>query len=90
MFVIVFFVFLNLSLCLVLDLCSYVFGSDLHIALDEIERSAGHVSETIAENTAGNIGGVEGQQVHLDLAELARHWNDEVPGQRRDTVVGAC
>ena len=48
------------------------------------------MSETIAENTVGNTGGVEGQQVHLDLAELARHWNDEVPGQRRDTVVGAC
>ena len=48
------------------------------------------MSETIAENTDGNTGGVEGRQVHLDLDELARHWNDEVPGQRRDAIVGAC
>ena len=48
------------------------------------------MSETIAENTVCNTGGVEGRQVHLDLAELARHWNDEVPGQRRDAIVGAC
>ena len=61
MFVIVFFVFLNLSLCLVLDLCSYVFGSDLHIALDEIERSDGHVSETTVENTASGTGSIQGR-----------------------------
>ena len=49
--------------------------SDLHIALDEIDRSDGHVSETIAENTAGSTGGVEGRRVHLDLAGLARRRN---------------
>ena len=63
---------------------------DLHIALYEIERSDGHVSETTAENTKGGIGGVEGPRVHLDLARLAWHWNDEVPGRRRDVVVGAA
>ena len=49
--------------------------SDLHIALDEIERSDGHVSETTTENTAGDIGSVEGRGVHLDLAGLAWRQN---------------
>ena len=35
--------------------------SDLHIALDEIERSDGNVSGTSAETTANGIGGVKGQ-----------------------------
>ena len=48
---------------------------DLHIALDEIKRSDGHVSEITAENTAGGIGDVEGRRVHLDLARLAQCWN---------------
>ena len=64
--------------------------SDLHIALDEIERSDGHVSGTSAETTADATGGEEGRRVHLDLARLARCRNDEVPGRRRDAVVGAC
>jgi len=40
------------------------------------------VSETTAENTADGTGGIEGRQVHLDLAGLARRRNDEVPGGR--------
>ena len=44
---------------------------DLHIALDEIERSDGHVSETTVENTAGGIGNIEGRGVHLNLTGLA-------------------
>ena len=43
---------------------------DLHIALDEIKRSDGHVSEITAENTAGGTCGVEGRRVHLDLVGL--------------------
>ena len=64
--------------------------SDLHIALEDIERSDGHVSGTSAETTADCTGGKEGRRVHLDLARLARCRNDEVPGRRRDAVVGAC
>ena len=44
--------------------------SNLHIELDEIERSDGHVSETTAENTIGDTGSVEGWRVHLNLARL--------------------
>ena len=64
--------------------------SDLHIALDKIKRSDGHVSETTAKNIAGSTGDVEGRWVHLDLAGLTQRRNDEVPGRRRDAVVGAC
>ena len=42
--------------------------SDLHIALEDIERSDGHVSGTSAETTADCTGGKEGRRVHLDLA----------------------
>ena len=48
------------------------------------------MSETTTENTKGGIGGVEGPRVHLDLARLTWQWNNEVPGRRRDVVVGAC
>ena len=33
------------------------------------------MSETTIENTVGSTGGVEGRRVHLDLAGLARRWN---------------
>lgn len=39
----------------------------LHIALDEVERSNCHVSETTAKDTAESTGGVELRRVHLDL-----------------------
>ena len=54
--------------------------SNLHIELDEIERSDGHVSETTAENTVGGTGNVEGWRVHLNLARLARHQNQRQAG----------
>ena len=44
---------------------------NLHIALDKIERSDSHVSETTAKNTVGGTGGVEGWRVHLDLVRFA-------------------
>lgn len=58
--------------------------SDLHITFDEVERSDGHVSETVAEDPAGRAGGVEGQRVHLDLlAGLAGGRNEDVAPPRR-------
>jgi hypothetical protein len=62
--------------------------SDLHIALDKVERSDGRVSETTAENTSGSTGGVEGRRIHLDLpARLVRCRNDDVSRRRREAVV---
>lgn len=53
--------------------------SDLHIALDKIERGDGHVSETAAKDSSCRTGGVEGRRVHLDLlARLFRRRDDEV------------
>ena len=49
----------------------------LHITLDEVKRSNGHVSEATAEDTAGGACCVEGRRVHLDLAGLAGSWNHE-------------
>lgn len=52
--------------------------SDLHITFDEVKRSDGRVSETAAEDSTEGTGGVEFRRVHLDLAWLARRWNQEV------------
>lgn len=49
----------------------------LHIALDEIERSNGHVSETTAENPTEGTRGVEGRRVHLDPFPWLRGRRDQ-------------
>ena len=58
---------------------------DLHIALDEIKRSDGHVSEATAEDPSGGTRGVESRRVHFDLSGLARSRNHEVLRRRRRT-----
>ena len=55
-------------------------GADLHVALDEIERSDGGVSETAAEDSTGGTGGVEFRRVHPDL--LIRRRDHEAPCRR--------
>lgn len=58
---------------------------DLHITLDKVKRSDGHVSKATAENTTGGTGGIKCGGVHLYLhPRLARRRHDEVlPSQRR-------
>lgn len=55
---------------------------DLHIALDEVKRSDGRVSETAAEDPADGTSGVECRGVHLYLPWLARCRNNEAPPRR--------
>lgn len=53
---------------------------DLHITLDEVKRSNGHVSESTAEYTAGGAGSIESRRVHLDLPKrLLRSRNHHPP-----------
>lgn len=62
---------------------------DLHIALDEIKRSDGHVSETTAEDSTGSTSSVEGRRVHLDLlGGLGRSRDDETLGLRDGVDIG--
>lgn len=48
---------------------------DLHITLDEVKRSDGHVSETTAQYSSKSTSSVELWRVHLDLAGLGRSRN---------------
>ena len=41
---------------------------DLHITLDKVKRSDGHVSEATAEDSTSSTGSIEGGRVELDLA----------------------
>ena len=54
---------------------------DLHIALNEVKRSDGHVSKTTAEDSTGRTGGVVCRRVQLYLASpwrrFGRRWNEE-------------
>ena len=55
----------------------------LHIALDEIERCDGHVSETAAENPTDGARGVEIARVHLDtFPRLGGGGDEEVLARR--------
>ncbi|GLT97668.1 hypothetical protein SLE2022_152230 [Rubroshorea leprosula] len=54
--------------------------STLHIALDEIKRSDGRVSQTTAKDSAKSASSVECRQVHLNLlSRFIRRRDDKAP-----------
>lgn len=68
-------------------------SEDLHIALDEVKRGDGHVSETAAEDASEGTGSVEGRRVHVDLlGGLAGRGNHDallgLPGGGCEVVCG--